>query len=441
MAGMLMGGAVTLLSGAAVTFYLQPHRVIAVLVKQFPRIIWCLSAQVDTVASGSGASSRPSTPNPVSELDSFNSQQHHHVKRDSLAWKELKTIAYTGAESVKAKVKLIRSRTVSAINGARSAENLHLTPEPVSTMLDDSALAHLEEGTLDCDHRTLSTATDNPQRVRGVTDKVVALTIDDAPSEHTAEILDILREHDAKATFFIIGQYIHRLSFGHELLARMVTEGHELGNHTMHDRPTIKLPVNEFKLELLQVDSILEHHQPNPEFKWFRPGSGVFSQEMCDIAESLGYRTVLGCRFPVDTTSTNPRLNAWHVSSGIHPGAIVVLHDYRPWIKDTLRILLPELAEKGYRVVSISELYRLATAGEVAPEVMVVGGAGDRSSSMPSTTGYAGRNPLMSGIMTSQLGLYNAVAEGGDDEGVMEADVSILDAGLNEGAGNPWQAD
>ncbi|KAI9348476.1 hypothetical protein BDR26DRAFT_799213, partial [Obelidium mucronatum] len=197
-------------------------------------------------------------------------------------------------------------------------------------------------------------------------EKVASLTIDDAPSEHTAEILDILKQHNAKATFFIIGDYVDKLANGHEILARMVAEGHELANHTMFDRPTIGLTPEVFELELVQVDSILAQHQPNPSVKWFRPGSGVFSQEMVTLAESYGYKTILGCRFPVDTTSRDPRLNSWHVSSGIHPGAIVVLHDYREWIKETLRILLPNLIqEKGYRVVTAGELYRLACDGEV----------------------------------------------------------------------------
>ncbi|KAI9362994.1 hypothetical protein DFJ73DRAFT_602147, partial [Zopfochytrium polystomum] len=89
---------------------------------------------------------------------------------------------------------------------------------------------------------------------------------------------------------------------------------------------------------------------------WFRPGSGLFTPQMLSIAERHSYRTVLGCRFPVDTTSRDPALNSWHVCSGAHPGAVVVLHDCREHILETLRRMLPELvARQGWRVETISE--------------------------------------------------------------------------------------
>ncbi|KAJ3247973.1 hypothetical protein HDU78_002403 [Chytriomyces hyalinus] len=385
MAMMMGGGAMALLSGAAMTFYFQPHRVIAVLVKQFPRIVWCLSAHVETVANASENSSRqpsrPSTPHPQAN-EHNQPQSTPHVAQQSrsssskasMAWTELKGIVRVGSKLVQKSVEDLKAHVVvsqSSHSRVQSQEFISSTELTEIQTIGDAELADLEEGRLQCLHET--------KRVPGVTDNVVALTIDDSPSEHTAEILDILKENNAKATFFIIGQYVHRLADGHELLSRMVAEGHELGNHTMHDRPTVKLSRDEFLTELVQVDSMLEYHQPARDIKWFRPGSGVFTQEMCDVAESLGYRTILGCRFPVDTTSRDPRLNAWHVSSGIHPGAIVVLHDYRAWILDTLRILLPELTRKGYRVVNSSELYRLASADSHVPSEVVVEGPSDHS--------------------------------------------------------------
>jgi hypothetical protein len=129
-----------------------------------------------------------------------------------------------------------------------------------------------------------------------------------------------------------------------------------------------------FEDELIKVDTLIQKHDPrarkdpyNPTseepLKWFRPGVGFWTKQMCDIAEKYGYRTVLGCRFPHDTTSRDPTLNAWHVSQGVHPGAIIVLHDYRERIIETLRILLPDLKGRGYEVVTMSELFRMACVG------------------------------------------------------------------------------
>ena len=62
--------------------------------------------------------------------------------------------------------------------------------------------------------------------------KMIALTIDDAPSKHTAEIMEILKENDARATFFVIGSQVEGRE---ERLRDLVRNGNELANHAMHD--------------------------------------------------------------------------------------------------------------------------------------------------------------------------------------------------------------
>ncbi|KAJ3021617.1 UNVERIFIED_CONTAM: hypothetical protein HDU68_009531 [Siphonaria sp. JEL0065] len=373
---MVAAGTTALLSTLGGVFYFQPHRVISILVKQFPRIIWCLSSSVDSVRDPSAANtpnarSRTATPTPSTPTTSSSALNVNNNTADttnatgsgsSLAWKEVQTIyASTAQTLIKTSKTLTKqvgtlTRSITARVAASANSNNNVQSVTAVATADDDGLVAMEEGTAE-DPELLP--------IPGVSTNIASLTIDDSPSEHTAEILDILKQHGAKATFFIIGDYVDKLPEGPDLLARMVAEGHELANHTMFDRPTVSLTREIFELELVQVDSIISLHQPNPSIKWFRPGSGVFSQEMVDIAESYGYKTILGCRFPVDTTSRDPRLNSWHVASGIHPGAIVVLHDYREWIKETLRLLLPVLiVEKGYRVVTASELYHVACHGE-----------------------------------------------------------------------------
>jgi peptidoglycan/xylan/chitin deacetylase (PgdA/CDA1 family) len=84
--------------------------------------------------------------------------------------------------------------------------------------------------------------------------KIVALTIDDAPSPYTKEILDILSENDVTATFFVIGNQAH----GNEaVLADIVRAGHELGNHAMHDEPSVSLSSETLTQEIHEVDIII----------------------------------------------------------------------------------------------------------------------------------------------------------------------------------------
>src|SRR5262249_39116165 len=84
---------------------------------------------------------------------------------------------------------------------------------------------------------------------------VVALTMDDGPNPiATPQILDLLKEHEARATFFLIGDHIR----GNEpLLERMRHEGHELGNHLARDYPSILLSPDQFEKEIVEVDRLI----------------------------------------------------------------------------------------------------------------------------------------------------------------------------------------
>ncbi|CRK24170.1 hypothetical protein BN1708_018073, partial [Verticillium longisporum] len=87
--------------------------------------------------------------------------------------------------------------------------------------------------------------------------KIVALTIDDAPSEHTTAIAKLLRENDAHATFFVIGSQVEsRL----DALGEIIRDGNELGNHAMHDEPSRSLTdaqlENEIRSGRLDVDDV-----------------------------------------------------------------------------------------------------------------------------------------------------------------------------------------
>ena len=116
--------------------------------------------------------------------------------------------------------------------------------------------------------------------------KIVALTIDDAPTDCIDDILDVLEKYKVRATFFIIGTS----ALGRETnLERMVRSGHELGNHTMEDKPSISLGELELKSQLDEVrrkiiepayDAAHREHPPN----YFRPGSGFFSSWMRKLA-------------------------------------------------------------------------------------------------------------------------------------------------------------
>ncbi|KAM0724143.1 hypothetical protein Q7P37_000024 [Cladosporium fusiforme] len=187
-------------------------------------------------------------------------------------------------------------------------------------------------------------------------EKIVALTIDDAPSPYTREILEILNQNDVTATFFVIGNQVP----GNEgILAEIVRAGHELGNHAMHDEPSVSLSSETLAHEIQQVDAILDraYEQGGRErtSHYFRPGSGVFSQRLLEIAEKAGYQTILGSIYPHDPFIGHWRVNAWHVLSSLRKGAVIICHDRRSWTVPMLRKALPEMKKRGFQVASVSK--------------------------------------------------------------------------------------
>lgn len=189
--------------------------------------------------------------------------------------------------------------------------------------------------------------------------KIVALTIDDAPSEYTREILDVLEAHDAHATFFVIGAQVDRPERA-EVLADLVRSGNELANHAMHDEAARSLSDEELALQISQVEQKIakayETAGPERPPKYFRPGSGFFSERMLRNVKSLGYRLVLGSIYPHDPQIPYWRVNARHVLSMLRPGGIVICHDRRRWTVPMLRRVLPEMGRRGYRVVTLTGL-------------------------------------------------------------------------------------
>lgn len=237
--------------------------------------------------------------------------------------------------------------------------------------------------------------------------KIIALTIDDAPtSKDTPIILDILRDNGVKATFFCIGHNIIYEDPTREILTRMRDEGHELGNHMFTDTASYQLSDAEFTRQLVEVDSLIEEVMrngtatPNPNntsldtsrdgpphaldaspddttlttssptcpnnTKWFRPGHGFFTRKMLETVCKHGYRTALGDCYPHDPAITISSINSYYILNRVHPGAIVILHN-RPWTLDTLRTVLPQLKAEGYTITTLTELSKYDTSPRTSP--------------------------------------------------------------------------
>jgi peptidoglycan/xylan/chitin deacetylase (PgdA/CDA1 family) len=185
---------------------------------------------------------------------------------------------------------------------------------------------------------------------------VVALTIDDGPDPVTTpKILNLLAKHNARATFFMIGD---RIAGNEALITRTIAENHEVGNHMMYDEASIRLSPAEFEQRLLATSEILSKFT---EVRWFRPGSGWYNRQMLSTLEKYGYQLVLGSVYPFDPQIPSSRVAVQNILWNIQPGSIIILHDNGDRGERTrvvLEAILPELSDRGYQVVTLSELVR-----------------------------------------------------------------------------------
>ena len=154
----------------------------------------------------------------------------------------------------------------------------------------------------------------------------VALTFDDGPSlETTSLVLDLLRNAEVSATFFVLGEAVESHP---DLLKRIVAEGHSLGIHAYRHRPFVLLSDRVIQEEICRTREIIRRLCPEAELTpWLRPPHGFKTLSLFRTARRNGCRLAawsLDCR---DYCEQNAERIARQVLDHLKPGAIILLHD------------------------------------------------------------------------------------------------------------------
>lgn len=191
---------------------------------------------------------------------------------------------------------------------------------------------------------------------------VVALTFDDGPNAtYTPQVLELLAKHQVHATFFLIGE---NARMHPDLVERIRTEGHEIGNHFDRRGPTLFLSAQDFEKDLVRAEvSIGLVPAGNPDSsksaRFFRPPGGFIRPTHRSIAERRGYISVLGSAYAFDPHGPPRAYLEWAISKNLRPGAIVILHDAggdRSTNIAALPTILDAAKTKGLRWVTLTEL-------------------------------------------------------------------------------------
>ena len=187
--------------------------------------------------------------------------------------------------------------------------------------------------------------------------KVVALTFDDGPHpEQTAKVLDVLEKYGAKGTFFVIGRNI---AGNESVVRRIIDDGHEIGNHT-YTHP-LRSGSSETLLEEAAKTSELLESTFDYSPVLFRPPGGNISGSMIESICEAGYKCVLWS-WRMDTRDwASPPVESvvQTVLQDVKFGDIVLFHDNvygNSPTAEALEIILPELIDRGYSFVTVSEL-------------------------------------------------------------------------------------
>ncbi len=187
---------------------------------------------------------------------------------------------------------------------------------------------------------------------------LVALSFDDGPHPaFTPQVLEILKRHEAKATFFLIGEQALRYP---EVVAQIRAEGHEIGNHYFKNGATLGHSNEEFLNYLEKAERVIGAGE---KLELFRPPGGVAWPRQVRLARERGYMCVLGCAYPHDPMHPPVWYIRWLIEKNLVPGTIVILHDGIANPKRSIAALpgiLVSGSKKGLRFVSIGELMRVA---------------------------------------------------------------------------------
>lgn len=186
-------------------------------------------------------------------------------------------------------------------------------------------------------------------------DKFVYLTFDEGyEAGYTSKILDVLKENDVKAAFFITGHYLNSAS---DLVQRMIDEGHIVGNHTVNHPSMPDLDDAKLKNEVTKLHTSV-YEKFGYEMKYLRPPKGEFSERTLALSKSLGYTTVMWSFAYDDWNENNQGREEYakeKILSNIHNGAVILLHANSKDNSNILDYIIKEIKTQGYEFKTLDE--------------------------------------------------------------------------------------
>lgn len=182
-------------------------------------------------------------------------------------------------------------------------------------------------------------------------DKLVAFTFDDGPSYNTIKIVNTLVKYDSKATFFLVGNQIEKYDKTMDVL---VKNGMDIGNHTYSHKELTKLRDKEILKEIDLTNEVI-YNKTGIKPMFLRPSYGAMNKRIKKLS------TMPIIVWNIDTLDWkyhNSNKIKDKILKYVSDGDIILMHDTYVATLNAVEMVIPELKKQGYKIVSVSELFK-----------------------------------------------------------------------------------
>ncbi len=198
---------------------------------------------------------------------------------------------------------------------------------------------------------------------------MIALTFDDGPSAHTPRLLNIFKKYGGKGTFFVVGNILD----ANKITAkRIVNEGHEIASHSWRHADLSTLSLEKVQADIEKThNKIFEITGVYP--KLIRPPYGAYNQTVKYCAYKSNEAVVTWSVDTLDWKTKNADAVYKSIMNSASDGAIILCHDLHKTTVDAMERVIPDLIEKGYQLVSVSQLLTYRENDLVAGQIYYKG--------------------------------------------------------------------
>jgi len=186
------------------------------------------------------------------------------------------------------------------------------------------------------------------------TEKKVAISFDAAwGADKTTQIMEILKEYNANATFFLVGFWAEKYP---EIVQQISDNGYEIGTHSNTHPDLAKMSKEQVSLELSQSIEKINKACPKADVKLFRPPFGSYNNTVIDAAESLGLKTIQWSVDSLDWKGGTGNEICERIMSKVKCGSIILCHNNADHILEALPLVLERLKLQNYTVACVGDL-------------------------------------------------------------------------------------